>query len=170
MRPNIKSVKEAWFSRDAHSYVNACVAEGLPIVDSYLLERYEADRGVREGRFKLNGLDVVASVVAPVLEALLPSTVESSYAPLVRIALIRFPPDISDSGLRRRAREINNAGKPVGYHLKPYSRMNRRELWDYLVMDVRREVAELGAKNCPSVLREVRVRNDQLKDEEKYVR
>lgn len=162
MRP--PTIREAWFDRNPVAYVDACVSEGFPIEDQDLLDRYLADRWVREHTTQ-SRLESPGSVVQSVVES------KSLYAPLVRIALARFPGGrVSDVELRRRASRINELGRPVGFHLKPYSKLDRDELWSYLVQDVRREVEQLGRAYCPETLENVLAMNSRIRREERDIR
>ncbi len=163
-----KSVKDAWFNRDAVAYVNACVREGVPVEDDYLYEQHLADELIRKSSSLENS--VFADLETSNFIFPQENPIESSYSPLIRIALARFPKDVSDKGLRRRAHEINKAGNPVNYHLKPYSELTREELWTYLTGDVHREVEELARQNCPDELIRVRTRNAKIIEQEKYMR
>ncbi len=165
-----KSVKDAWFERNPTDYVTACVREGVPIEDEYLYEQHLADELIRK-----NSLDSSVSIDSSKIENYdfriqSEKFSESPYSPLVRIALVRFSKDVSDKGLRRRAHEINEAGKSVHYHLEPYSNLNRDELWIYLTEEVHRAVEDLASQNCPDVLIEVRNRNAKLKEQERDLR
>ncbi len=166
-----KSVKDAWFNRDSVAYVKACVREGVPVDDEYLYEQHLADELIRKNSLLENSVSASSSEMETYDFEFQPEkSIESPYSPLVMIALARFPQDVSDKGLRRRAREINEAGSSVNYHLKPCSKLNRKELWHYLTGEVHREVEDLARQNCPDVLIEVRNRNARIKEQEKYTR
>ncbi len=162
-----KSVQKAWFERDAVAYVDACVREGVPVEDEYLYEQHLADELVREN----SRLENSVSADLETSNFIFPQEnfVENSYSPLIRIALARFPQDVSDKGLRRRAHEIREAGSPVNYHLKPYSHLSRDELWVYLTEEVRRQVEDLARQHCPNELISIKNRNAKLKEQEKYL-
>ncbi len=162
-----KSVQKAWFERDAVAYVDACVRDRIPIADEYLYEQYLAEKLIK----KNSSLENFVSADLETSNFIFPqeNSIESLYSHLTQIALARFPQDVSDKGLRRRAHEINEAGNLVGYHLKPYSRLSRNELWIYLTGEVRKQVEDLARQNCPNELINVKARNAKLKEQEKYL-
>ncbi len=124
-------------------YAVATSEEQEPDNEIYALERIEADKMTK--------------------------LLTREYSTLVEVALRRFPSGrVSTVELKRRASRINLAGKPVGYHLGPYSHLSRDELWDYLT-DVRRHVARLGEIHCPETLDRVKLRNSRIKSEQSYV-
>ncbi len=141
-------------SHDAPKYARLCDAIGIPEHSIEDLELYE--RG-----HDLISIDKIFASRA--LRANATAVDTSPYAELTKMVLRRFPPDVSDKGLRRRASEISHAGAVVGYHLKPYSKMRRDELFTYLTGEVHKDVAKIAREHCPEVLDGIRRQNAEMK-------
>ena len=81
-----------------------------------------------------------------------------------RVALRRFPEvqkgeTISVKEIKRLLRNIRN----IGYPVKPYSEMDKKQAWDYLAQ-LRKEIREEAKLFCPSALEEIDYRNMQAKE------
>lgn len=93
------------------------------------------------------------------------------WANVARIAYRRFPAlgkgeSIRSSELSARLSEL----RKVGYEVPPYSRMTKDEKWE-LLQGIKRDVNEqVRVHGAGYVLAEIAQRNEQLREEEKYLR
>lgn len=85
----------------------------------------------------------------------------SNLEEIARIALNRFPEllpgeKISIKEIKTRLRDIREAG----YDVKPYSKMNTKEAWNYL-QRIRKYVCSIAKTHCPKLLMEINRANKQ---------
>lgn len=82
---------------------------------------------------------------------------------VAKVALMRFPETepgerIGIWEIKGRLRKI----RKVGYDVRPYSKMNRREAWECL-MQIKADIREKARQNCPDVLARIDDANEQAR-------